>query len=143
MDAAERPAQTGEYDEGMQALLQHVWGDGFLSPGGAQEIARLLEGVDLRGRRVLDIGCGLGAIDVLLVTHHGAAQVTGIDLDAELIAKARARIPLQASASVSTRVSSCPDPSIAPTGASTSCSPRTRSCRSRTRPACSPSAIGY
>ena len=49
---AERPAQTGEYDEDMQALLQHVWGDGFLSPGGADEIARLLEGVDLRGCRV-------------------------------------------------------------------------------------------
>jgi phosphoethanolamine N-methyltransferase len=89
---AERPAQTGEYDEGMQALLQHVWGDGFLSPGGADEIARLLEGVDLRGRRVLDIGCGLGAIDVLLVSRHGAAQVSGIDLDADLIAKAQARI---------------------------------------------------
>ena len=89
---AERPAQSGEYDEGMQALLQHVWGDGFLSPGGPEEIARLLEGVDLRGRRVLDIGCGLGAIDILLVTHHGAAQVTGIDLDADLVAKAQARI---------------------------------------------------
>lgn len=87
-----RPAQTGEYDEGMQALLQHVWGDGFLSPGGADEIARLLEGVDLRGRRVLDIGCGLGAIDVLLVIRHGAAQVTGIDLDPGLIGKAQARI---------------------------------------------------
>ena len=87
-----RPAQTGEYDEGMQALLQHVWGDGFLSPGGADEIARLLEGIDLRGRRVLDIGCGLGAIDVLLVTHHGAAQVIGIDLDADLVSKAQARI---------------------------------------------------
>jgi SAM-dependent methyltransferase len=88
----ERPAQSGEYDDGMQALLQHVWGDGFLSPGGAEEIARLLEGVDLRGCSVLDIGCGLGAIDVLLVTQHSAARVTGIDLDADLVAKARARI---------------------------------------------------
>jgi SAM-dependent methyltransferase len=86
------PAQTGEYDEAMQALLQHVWGDGFLSPGGADEIARLLEGVDLRGCQVLDIGSGLGAIDVLLVTRHGAAQVSGVDLDADLVAKAQARI---------------------------------------------------
>jgi len=92
MEPAERPAQSGEYDEGMQALLQHVWGDGFLSPGGADEVARLLEDVDLRGRRVLDVGCGLGAVDVLLVTRHGAAQVMGIDLDAGLIAKARARV---------------------------------------------------
>ena len=40
--------------EGMQAL----YGKGFLSPGGAEEMAVLLEGVDLSGRTVLDIGCG-------------------------------------------------------------------------------------
>ena len=39
-----------------------------------------------------DIGCGLGAIDLLLVSRHGAAQVTGIDLDADLVAKAQVRI---------------------------------------------------
>jgi ubiquinone/menaquinone biosynthesis C-methylase UbiE len=87
----ERPAEIGEYDEGMQALLQLVWGDGFLSPGGPEEVARLLEGSDIRGQRVLDIGCGLGAIDVLLIAQHGAAHVTGIDLEPDLIAKARAR----------------------------------------------------
>ena len=60
----DQPAEVGEYDEGMQALLQLVWGDGYLSPGGPEEVARVLEGVELTGRRVLDIGCGLGAIDV-------------------------------------------------------------------------------
>ncbi len=88
----DRPAEIGEYDDGMQALLQLVWGDGFLSPGGAPEIARVLEGCDLRGMRVLDIGCGLGAIDVLLVTDHGAGHVVGIDLEPELVAKASARV---------------------------------------------------
>jgi phosphoethanolamine N-methyltransferase len=87
----DRPAAIGEYDEGMQALLQLVWGDGFLSPGGADEVARILEGVDLQGLRVLDIGCGLGAIDVLLVRDHGAAGVIGIDLEPELVERARER----------------------------------------------------
>ena len=36
-----RPSEPGEYDDGMQALLQIIWGDGFLSPGGAAEVARL------------------------------------------------------------------------------------------------------
>ena len=72
---AGQPAQVGEYDEGMQTLLQIVWGDGFLSPGGPDEVARVLEGCDIRGSRVLDIGCGLGAID----------------LEPDLVAKARAR----------------------------------------------------
>jgi ubiquinone/menaquinone biosynthesis C-methylase UbiE len=88
----DRPAEIGEYDEGMQTLLQLVWGDGFLSPGGPEEIARLLEGSDIHGARVLDIGCGLGAIDLLLVQAHGAGEVTGIDLEPDLIQKAQARI---------------------------------------------------
>jgi SAM-dependent methyltransferase len=88
----DRPAEIGEYDEGMQALLQLVWGDGFLSPGGPEEVKRLLEESDIRGTRVLDIGCGLGAIDMLLIQAHGAAHVTGIDLEPDLLRKARERI---------------------------------------------------
>ncbi len=87
----DQPAEVGEYDESLQALLQLVWGDGFLSPGGPEEIARILEGTDRRGRRVLDIGGGVGAVDGVLVERHGAAQGTGIDLEPDLIAKARAR----------------------------------------------------
>lgn len=87
----DRPAEVGEYDEGMQTLLQLVWGDGFLSPGGPDEVARVLEGVDLSGCRVLDIGSGLGAISLLLLTAHGAASVTGIDLEPEFVAKATDR----------------------------------------------------
>ncbi len=87
----DRPTEVGEYDEALQALLQLVWGDGFLSPGGPEEIARILEGTDLRGRRVLDVGCGLGAVDVVLVERHGAGHVTGIDLEPDLVAKARMR----------------------------------------------------
>lgn len=88
----DQPGQPGEYDDGMQALLQIVWGDGFLSPGGPEEVARLLEGVDLRGTTMLDIGCGLGAIDVLLVAEHGAAHVVGIDLEPDLVAQGKRRV---------------------------------------------------
>ena len=58
-----QPSEPGEYDAGMLALLQIIWGDGFLSPGGPDEVARLLEGSDIGDCEVLDIGCGLGAID--------------------------------------------------------------------------------
>jgi len=76
----------------MLALLQIIWGDGFLSPGGAEEIARVLEGVDISGLEVLDVGCGLGAVDTLLVERHGARSVVGIDIDPALIEAMRARI---------------------------------------------------
>ena len=44
-------------------------------------MARLLEGMDLTGKSVMDIGCGAGGIDVLLVGTHGAGYVTGIDVE--------------------------------------------------------------
>ncbi|MGA2707376.1 MAG: methyltransferase domain-containing protein [Steroidobacteraceae bacterium] len=85
-------SQPGEYDEDMLTLLQIIWGDGFLSPGGAPELARLFEGCDIAGCSALDIGCGLGAIDALLVTDYGARSVIGIDIDPALIAAMTARI---------------------------------------------------
>lgn len=85
-------SEPGEYDEGMLALLQIMWGDGFLSPGGADELNRVLEGSSIKGCRVLDIGCGLGVIDQLLVTEHQAASVVGIDIDPALLESMRARI---------------------------------------------------
>ena len=87
-----QPSQPGEYDNGMQALLQLIWGEGYLSPGGAAEVARLLEGSNITGCTVLDIGCGLGAIDVLLVREYQAASVIGIDIDPTLLASMQVRI---------------------------------------------------
>jgi len=88
----DQPSAIGEYDAGMQALLQTLWGDGFLSPGGSAEVAYLLEGSDIAGCNVLDIGCGLGAVDELLVTRHGARAVLGVDVDPGLLASMTERI---------------------------------------------------
>jgi len=87
-----QPSEPGEYDAGMLALLQIIWGDGFLSPGGADEVARLLEGSDIGDCEVLDIGCCLGAIDELLVTQYGARSVVGIDIDPSLLTDMQRRI---------------------------------------------------
>lgn len=76
---------TQEYDENLMALLEAVWGEGFMSPGGTDEVDRYLDGIPLDGQSVLDIGCGLGGIDIHLVRQHGAAMVTGIDVEEALI----------------------------------------------------------
>ena len=78
------------YDDQHIAFLEDLWGDGFLSPGGADEALRVVEGLDLRGKRVLDIGCGSGAIAVLLARDCGAAEVIGIDVEDQVCAAARA-----------------------------------------------------
>lgn len=88
----DQPSEVGEYDAAMQTLLQLLWGEGFLSPGGAAEVAYLLEGSNIAGCRVLDIGCGLGAVDELLITRHGAREVLGVDVDPGLLATMAQRI---------------------------------------------------
>lgn len=71
------------------AMLQAVWGEGFLSPGGEPEVARLIGDAELTGLAVLDIGCGAGGIDLALVRNHGAAYVTGIDVEDTVLTCAR------------------------------------------------------
>ena len=80
-----------EYDDKFTAFLETVWGKGFLSPGGPQEVAKVLEGSDISDRRVLDIGCGVGGIDILLVREFNAASVVGIDVEEPVLAKSRKR----------------------------------------------------
>jgi SAM-dependent methyltransferase len=77
------------YPPRLIAMLEAVWGEGFLSPGGRDEVARVIGEHDLRGKAVLDIGCGAGGIDVALVEAHGAAFVTGIDVEDDVIDHAR------------------------------------------------------
>lgn len=77
------------YPPRMIAMLEAIWGRGFLSPGGAAEVARVIGDHDLAGKAVLDIGCGAGGIDIALVRQHGAGYVTGIDVEDPVLAHAR------------------------------------------------------
>ncbi len=81
-----------QYAKAFTDALQFMWGEGFLSPGGPEEVAQMLAGTDLAGLSVLDIGSGLGGIDLLLAGRHGAGEVIGIDVEAQLIDDARARV---------------------------------------------------
>lgn len=85
-------ASEDHYPPRMIAMLEAVWGIGFLSPGGKAEVARVLEGHDLRGKSVLDIGCGAGGIDLALVQDHGAGFVTGLDVEDPVLSRARALV---------------------------------------------------
>lgn len=89
------------YDDQHIGFLEDMWGEGFLSPGGAEEAARVVEGLDLAGRTVLDIGCGTGAVALLLAGRLGAARVVGLDVEAPVCAAARRRV---AAAGLSERV---------------------------------------
>lgn len=76
---------TQEYDVDLIAVLEAVWGEGFMSPGGTAEVDRVLDGLDVSNKSVLDIGCGVGGVDVHIAEQHGAALVTGVDIEPHLI----------------------------------------------------------
>ena len=92
--------RTGPHDEVLYGeheiiFLEEFWGDGSLSPGGPEEVARTVAGVDLTGKVVVDIGCGSGGVTIVLVRDHGADRVIGIDVEAPVCEQARARVERQ------------------------------------------------
>ena len=81
-------SHEAEYHDNLVALLELVWGEGYMAPGGPGNVARMLDGIDTRGKQILDVGCGIGGPALEMASSHGA-QVTGIDLEAPLVERAR------------------------------------------------------
>jgi SAM-dependent methyltransferase len=79
-----------EYPDSTVAMLELVWGEGFMAPGGEPHVMEMVAGIDLEDRRVLDIGCGLGGPACVLARKCGAS-VVGIDLERPLIERAASR----------------------------------------------------
>lgn len=79
-----------EYPDAMIDMLEIIWGAGFMAPGGEGNIANLVEGLEVRNQRILDIGCGIGGPAFVLAEKYGA-YVVGTDIESELVARARLR----------------------------------------------------
>ena len=79
----------GHYGPKQLNLLKAVWGEGFLSPGGVDEIDEIMKGVDASGKSILDIGCGCGGAAIHLIKNHGAKSVLGIDTESLVIQRAK------------------------------------------------------
>jgi ubiquinone/menaquinone biosynthesis C-methylase UbiE len=76
-----------EYHNNMITLLQLVWGEGYLAPGGPGNVAKMLQGIVKPGDRILDIGCGIGGPALEMARTFGA-RVVGIDLEQPLVERA-------------------------------------------------------
>ena len=83
-------AHIDEYHDAMLAAMDLIWGEGFMAPGGEGHVERMVAGIELRGARVLDIGCGQGRPACILAQKYGAS-VVGTDLEAPLIQRAMRR----------------------------------------------------
>lgn len=77
-----------QYPDHFIERLHAVWGNGFLSPGGEEEVVEIIGNLDLGGRTVLDVGFGTGGPAIVLAGQLGAERVIGIDVEAPLLARA-------------------------------------------------------
>lgn len=82
---SEHATDLPEYDDTAIRFLEALWGDGWLSPGGPDEVDRVLDGVHVAGRSVLDIGCGAGGVTLHILRKHDAGHVTGFDVEEPVI----------------------------------------------------------
>ncbi|MGQ3209741.1 class I SAM-dependent methyltransferase [Shinella sp.] len=101
-------ASEPEYDEAAIRFLGVLWGEGYLSPGGPAEVDRVLAGVDLKGRRVLDFGCGAGGITLHIARSQGPAEIVGYDVEQPVVERARTAAVTQGLSSIARFVSSPP-----------------------------------
>ena len=84
-------APEPEYDDTAIRFLEVLWGEGYLSPGGPDEVDRIVDGIDFSGCTVLDIGCGTGGITLHLARTKNPLHVTGFDVEVPVIQAARRR----------------------------------------------------
>jgi len=82
-----------QYPDHFIERLHTVWGEGFLSPGGPEEVREIVTDLDLSGNRVLDVGFGTGGPAISLAREHGAS-VVGIDVEAQLRERAMRNVEL-------------------------------------------------
>src|SRR5512138_3390497 len=89
-------AETGEfYDRRyagnyMDTDAYSVWGHGDLR---TRQVMEVLAAADIRPARILDYGCGVGRWMEILSRVFPDADVSGVDISATAIEKARQRFP--------------------------------------------------
>ena len=81
-----------KYDQRNIQTMEMVYGRGYLSAGGDEEVAKIVSSIDLRDKHVLDLGCGLGGAAVALVNVAGASRITGFDIDPVVLQRAEALV---------------------------------------------------
>ena len=79
-----------EYDDTAIRFLEALWGEGYLSPGGPEEVDRVVQGLSLKGKAILDIGCGPGGAWMKLArseSPRAAARLTAASITGRSMSK--------------------------------------------------------
>lgn len=71
-------------------FLELSYGKGMMSLGG-DIIEKMFDDIEIKNKTILDLGCGLGGIDIRLA-HHNNCRIIGIDINDFLIKEATDRL---------------------------------------------------
>ena len=77
------------YNENNIDTMEMVYGKGYLSAGGDAEVLRILQGIDIEGKNVLDVGSGLGGACVAMAKNLNPQRVAGFDIDPIVLDRAQ------------------------------------------------------
>lgn len=75
------------YDIDGMAMLELIWGKGFITPGGEGNVDSIVAGVDLAGKQILELGSGIGGGAITLGRKYGA-RVIGLEIEGPLVKSA-------------------------------------------------------
>ncbi len=77
-----------DYDVTHINFLETLWGEGYLSPGGANEVELIIGEVDLNQKKILDFGCGCGGALFHIAEKYSVSELIGVDIEASVIRRA-------------------------------------------------------
>jgi phosphoethanolamine N-methyltransferase len=72
--------------------LEEAYGAGMTSEGGTIAIKKMFKGIPLDGRKMLDIGSGLGGVSLELAEKYHAS-VIGVEINPWMVEESKKRIP--------------------------------------------------
>jgi len=80
---------NSQYSERVIQGMQMLFGEGFLSPGGAAEVDEMVAGTSIAGKTVVDLGCGIGGGALMLAGAYDAHRVIAVDVEPESLERTR------------------------------------------------------
>ena len=80
--------EESDYDDSHINFLETLWGEGFLSPGGSNEVDLIIGEVDLNHKKILDFGCGCGGAIFHIAEKYSVSELMGVDIEESVIKRA-------------------------------------------------------
>ncbi len=77
---------SNRYSPHLLRMLEFIYGtEGMISSGGPESVDAMFAPIALDGKKMLDVGCGFGGVDIYLAKKH-RVEILGVDKEPYMIA---------------------------------------------------------